>query len=205
MDNYYLQQLLQSELLPDESLLWCGRPNRRAVLHKEDLGSIPFSLIWGGFFIFWEYMAIVGFNKPGGGGGWFFVLWGVPFVAVGQYMIWGRFIYAWWKKARVFYGVTTKRVIVLDQAWGRRTNTAYLDQIPTIQKVLRSDGIGTLRFGNPPPPTRRSRNVTSIHSLDTHGVATFVDIDAAESVYLIVFQARDKLIVRNRRDGQTDS
>jgi hypothetical protein len=187
MDNFHSRQALQSELLPGEALLWVGQPHRSVIFHKEDTFLIPFSLMWGGFFIFWEFMASTT-------GNWLFILWGVPFVLAGQYLIWGRFVYTWWKKGRVFYGVTDKRVIVLDRAWGRRANVAYIDQLSTIQKDMRSDGIGTLRFGYP-APTARKGSFASFESFDavkTSGVPTFVDVENAASVYLVVSEAKEK-------------
>jgi hypothetical protein len=41
------------------------------------------------------------------------VLWGVPFVVIGQYMIWGRFLYDAWLKPRTYYGITNRRVLIL--------------------------------------------------------------------------------------------
>ncbi len=45
--------VFSSELLPGETVQWTGRPNAAVILHKEDWGTIPFSLLWGGFAIFW--------------------------------------------------------------------------------------------------------------------------------------------------------
>jgi hypothetical protein len=44
---------IQPELLSGESLLWSGQPLRRVIFHQRDLFTIPFSLLWGGFAIFW--------------------------------------------------------------------------------------------------------------------------------------------------------
>jgi hypothetical protein len=41
------------ELLPGETVQWTGRPNAAVIFHKEDWAMIPFSLLWGGFAIFW--------------------------------------------------------------------------------------------------------------------------------------------------------
>lgn len=51
-------EAFQSELLANESLLWTGQPERRVIFHKEDILAIPFSLMWGGFAIFWEMAAL---------------------------------------------------------------------------------------------------------------------------------------------------
>ncbi len=48
----------QPELMSGEVLLWTGRPNPGRVFHSDDWYAIPFSLLWGGFFVFWENMAV---------------------------------------------------------------------------------------------------------------------------------------------------
>jgi hypothetical protein len=45
---------VQPELLSGESIVWAGQPNTRVIFHKQDLYMVPFSLLWGGFAIFWE-------------------------------------------------------------------------------------------------------------------------------------------------------
>jgi hypothetical protein len=88
---------IQPELTSGESLLWAGQPNSGVIFHKEDLFLIPFSLLWGGFAIFWEG-AVAGYWGSSGtrsGHAWVFgMIWGIPFVLIGQYMIWGRFLYS---------------------------------------------------------------------------------------------------------------
>src|SRR4051794_10996940 len=115
-DQYLSQQALQSELLPGENLIWTGRPSSGVIFHKEDLYLIPFSLMWGGFAIFWE-LGVTGSFGQFKNSSSFFTLWGIPFVVMGQYLIWGRFLYAAWKKRKIAYGLTPKRVLILDTAW----------------------------------------------------------------------------------------
>ncbi len=67
------------------TLLWTGNPAQGLRFRAADLGLVPFSFLWFGFAIFWEYSAV------SGGTPLFFRLWGVPFLLVGLYISLGRF------------------------------------------------------------------------------------------------------------------
>ncbi|WP_052690532.1 hypothetical protein [Pseudarthrobacter chlorophenolicus] len=100
----------RSRILPllrqDERLLWVGQPDPRVRFTGADAFLIPFSILWGGFAIFWEAMAVTSVKQP------FFILWGIPFVLVGLYFIFGRFIYKKRRKLITAYALTDRRAIV---------------------------------------------------------------------------------------------
>jgi len=147
-----LLEAFSCELLPEERVEWTGRPDTSVIFHQEDWLSIPFSLLWGGFAIFWLLGAsgIVDLwsNHPDRTFQWFGVIWGTPFVLVGQYLIWGRFLYGRWLKSRTYYGMTNKRAIVLRTGLGRRSCTSvYFESLPMLDKHVHSDGKGAISFG----------------------------------------------------------
>ena len=189
------QILLQSELLPGESIAWSGKPNPRIIFHSSDAFLIPFSLLWGGFSIFWELgVSGIGFTKDPNPS-YFMMLWGIPFVLAGQYFIWGRFLYAAWKKRRVLYAVTNRRVIVLVKPPQAKMITSYLDNVPTIERTIRPDGTGTLSFGSMPPvwSAGRTGNNTSLDGLFlSSGIPIFVDVDDAAAVFSTVNGVRER-------------
>lgn len=98
---------LQPFLLPGERLLWAGRPDPGVWFTPGDLALIPLSILWCGFAVFWESLAVTG------NGGAFFIIWGVPFIAAGLYFVVGRFFYKRYRKGRTIYGITPGRAIVL--------------------------------------------------------------------------------------------
>jgi len=84
-----------------ESIHWAGMPDPRVIFHSDDWAAIPFSLIWTGFFVFCEAQAF-GFwgAKPQRDGNLFMELWGIPFLVMGNYFVWGRFLQDAWLKRR---------------------------------------------------------------------------------------------------------
>ncbi|MHA7278241.1 hypothetical protein ACX80H_00620 [Arthrobacter sp. MDT2-2] len=97
---------LQPALRPGEQLRWAGRPDPKVRFTPADAYLVPFSLMWGGFAIFWEVQVLTS-DQPA-----FFALWGVPFVLFGLYFIFGRFIYKARQKSRTVYGLTDTQAIV---------------------------------------------------------------------------------------------
>jgi hypothetical protein len=125
-------------LIDSERIVWSGRPSRGLLLTGRDFFLIPFSLLWGGFALFWEAMVLVR-SAPG-----FFQLWGVPFVLFGLYLIAGRFIVDACLRANTSYAVTDRRVLIVRSG---KTISLDLDRLSEIQLAERRNGSGTLRFG----------------------------------------------------------
>jgi hypothetical protein len=116
------------------------------------------------------------------------MIWGIPFVVIGQYLIWGRFVYAAWKKKRIHYAVTNRRVMVVQTGSSRQVASAYIDTLPTLIKESGSSGIGTLRFVESVPSGRNA----SWDGLAVGAVPTLVDIEDVDSVYHLVSDLREK-------------
>ena len=186
---------IQPELSPGESILWAGQPSPRITFHKQDLFLVPFSLMWGGFAIFWE-AGVAGFWGSSGtrsGGPWLLgLIWGIPFVVIGQYMIWGRFLYAAWEKKRIHYAVTNRRVIAVQCGSGRQMASCYIDTLPSLTKEGRANGVGTLRFAQVAAAATGRATSASWDGLAVGAVPALVDIDDVDSVYRLVSDLREK-------------
>jgi hypothetical protein len=139
----------EEQILPElgkgEQLLWAGRPRQGLVLRASDGLLIPFSLMWGGFAIFWEAMAI---NQ---GAPIFFCLFGIPFVVVGMYLMIGRFWVDAYQRSRTVYGVTSERIVIISSPCGRRMRSLNIETVPDVTLTERSNGGGTITFAALPP------------------------------------------------------
>ena len=141
------ESILSPELGSGERLLWSGRPRGGLRLRPQDVVLIPFSLLWGGFAIFWEIMALSTTAKAPAPFRFLFPLFGLPFVMIGLYMIVGRFFFEARARARTIYGVTNQRILIVGGARGAQTRSLELSAIPELSLVQHKDGTGTITFG----------------------------------------------------------
>ena len=96
---------LRPLLRQGEQLRWVGQPDPQVRFAAADLFLVPFSVMWGGFAVFWELGVIVS------GAPIYFALFGIPFVLIGLYFIFGRFIYKMRRKLTTVYGLTDSRIL----------------------------------------------------------------------------------------------
>ena len=140
---------LSSRLQADEKLLWSGRPLGGFRFQSADLLLVPFSLMWGGFAIFWEWSVVshVGADR---GPPLFFALWGIPFVLVGLYLIVGRFFVDARRRESTIYGLTNRRALIISGIFGRYERSAMLAATPEIGIKETAARRGTITFGTVP-------------------------------------------------------
>ncbi len=186
-------QKVQPELMSGESIYWAEIPNPRVIFHSDDWTAIPFSLVWTGFFVFWEAGALGAWGKSSrpGGNDTFMVLWGIPFLVIGNYMVWGRFLVDAWLKRRTYYAVTNRRVLVLQEGWKRKSSSRFLDAIPKIERE--GTVMGTLWFGPKyPVVAAKGRKTRDMSRFSVGDVPVFADIDDADAVYRLIMDLREK-------------
>ena len=146
---------IQSLLDPGEKLLWSGQPKQGVRLQAGDIFMIPFSLMWGGFAIFWEasVLGLTGLTArqhlANKGVPLFMALWGIPFVVVGLYMIFGRFFYDAALRKKTWYGVTDRRLIIAKSLFNRNVSSFDYGTLTNLNLVERGDQSGDILFGMP--------------------------------------------------------
>ena len=121
-----------------EVILWKGKPEKGHVFTPQDAFMIPFSILWCGFAIFWETTVITS------GAPFFFKLWGIPFVCVGLYMVFGRFLWTAYVRKNTAYVITTRRII---RSRRGRVDSMSARSMPPMHATVHKDGTGTIRFG----------------------------------------------------------
>lgn len=132
------------QLLPNEKVLWKGHPGTGLIFRPMEFFLIPFSLLWGGFAIFWNLGV---WTEIPNNGGMQFKLFGLPFIVAGIYITVGRFLLDVQIRKRLVYMVTDRRVLILRRAGSSASKTVDIKRLPTLEFDERSDGTGTIRFG----------------------------------------------------------
>jgi Bacterial PH domain len=138
--EYEAKELILRELDAGERLLWAGRPRRGICFRGGEIYVIPFSLIWASFWIFWETMAFRE-NSP-----LFFRFWGILFILVGAYMVAGRFVWDARRRAKTFYGVTDRHILIVYGVDSKKTTTLALKSLPGLTLDERYNGDGDVVF-----------------------------------------------------------
>jgi hypothetical protein len=132
--------IVRPQLLPNERIVWEGRPYTGMIFRPTDIFLIPFSLIWGGFALFWNVSAWNNSDLS-------FKLFGLPFLIVGFYVIFGRFLIDMGLRRNLTYFVTNKRILVERRSTGSNTKSLDINRLPALELDERSDGSGAIRFG----------------------------------------------------------
>jgi len=184
------EAVLSQNLDQGERLLWSGKPLDGVRLRSQDLFLIPFSLIWGGFAIFWEYSVITHPRNGDGSTGLFMSLSGIPFVCIGLYLIFGRFFADAYNRSRTFYGVTNERIIILSGIFSRQVKSLQLRTPSDISLNQGSGDVGTITFG----PSQNTMNIFML-SGSWPGAARYAPpsfdlIERPKEVYNIIRQAQ---------------
>lgn len=125
---------------PGETILWRGKPGRGNLFTSQDVFMIPFSIFWCGFAFFWEITAI------SGGAPFLFALFGAPFICVGLYLVFGRFLWTAYIRKRTAYVITNRKII---RARGNKIDMLDGKTMPPVYVTATRDGSGTIQFGQP--------------------------------------------------------
>lgn len=103
----------------NEYILWEGAPEKGFTFTSRDLVMIPFSIFWLAFALFWEFSVITSTSSL------FMAIWGLPFVGVGIYLLFGRFIQSICLRNKTFYIITNKKLIIRSGSKTSSTGRGY--------------------------------------------------------------------------------
>ena len=177
---------IRRELAPLEQVLWSGRPRQGMLLRASDALQIPFSLFWCGFIAFWEHGVIEA-------GSVFMMLWGIPFILVGAYLLIGRFFHDAWLRAYTDYAVTSQRVLIVTTLFTRKVRSLELASLGEMSLTERRDGRGSLVFGRETTRSSGFGGDPGWVGASRHAAPRFDLIEGARGVQQIIRDAAARL------------
>ncbi len=177
MENYNNFEWINAEILPGEVVLWKGTPSSKQLLTAADIFLIPFSIVWCAFAIFWESAVIID-------GPVIFKFFGLPFVFVGLYISFGRFIHQKYILDRTYYALTDKRALFYRN--GKIASCDYTKE-NFIQLKTSKNGLGTISFGQ---NDNRFNSADWVFGNFKSGFSEFVNITDAQTVHRIIIKQK---------------
>lgn len=130
---------IREYLTDGEYVIWQGAPVKGHLFSLQDIFLIPFSLMWGGFAVFWELMVILA-DAP-----LLIQLWGIPFVVIGFYLMAGRFFVQAHMRKHTLYAVTNKRILRIRK---KQVDSLNYRLSPQKRMTQHKDGSGSIIFEN---------------------------------------------------------
>lgn len=177
---------LRPHLERGEKLLWAGRPVQGVAFTLMDWYLIPFSVVWLGMVLRSLGPGLSAQTDPMIGAV------GVLFVAIGIYILVGRYIADWLYRSHLIYGVTDRRAIIVSGMFGLAVQTIDFTSLGGLKLEERPDGSGTISFGTQMP----YRNRQQLHA--SWGVGNqFFRVQDVKIVYAIVRDAMQRQRAKN--------
>ena len=137
-----ISTVFRPHLLPDERVVWTGRPVRGLLLTENDWLLIPLSVLWAAVALY--AMGGVFFS----GATLISLLIGAAFGLATLFVVAGRFAVDAWIRSRTVYALSTRRALEIRAALIPKLLTAPLGGAVDLREGR--GGRGTLTFQRPP-------------------------------------------------------
>jgi len=180
-----LEQELRTELTAGERLLWSGRPRTGVIFRLADGFNLLFGIFWLGFVVYWILSAYQA------GAPISFVAFGLPFLLIGFYMTVGRLVTDALQRKKMVYAVTNQRVIILQGIWNRSVHSLNLRSLPETHLIARSDGSGSIFFGQ---AASYGRYFRASGRMGAFRLTAFETIPNVRSVHEIILRAQREVV-----------
>lgn len=133
-------RIVEFPKLKEERHIWIGTPRQGLFIQPQHVFSFLFGLVWSS--ILYSILKPALENAIRGDAFyWIFVLFGVPFVLVGVYMLVGQPFADARRRRITTYALTNQRVLL---SVGKKLNSRALDRLEEPTLIEHRDGTGTI-------------------------------------------------------------
>src|SRR5262245_54011005 len=177
-----VEEMMRPRLDRGEKLLWTGQPVQGLLLTGMDWYLIPFSLVWLGITLGVFNASQTRNDAISNPMAWLFI-------AIGLYLLVGRYIVDWMHRSATFYGVTDRRAIIISGIFSRSVHSIDFVSLTGLKLEERNEGSGTIYFGDQSPyASYQQWNVTWGGASNTQ----FFRIPEVKGAYRIVHDAMQR-------------
>lgn len=152
---FNLDREIEQYLEAGEKIIWTGQPKQGMMFSAFDVWMVIFGFIWTSGVLGWIYAA------------WeaaiWFAMFGLPFLLVGLYLIFGKFYFDTRSRASAIYAITNRRVIITFRYFRKRFFSYEYAKFVDIALRENSDKSGTIYFYF---PDKWSRDTEVVRSVD---------------------------------------
>jgi hypothetical protein len=187
------QEILRPHLNPDETLLWSGRPRQGVVIRRLDYLYMLFGLLWMTLpTIMFVSFFLAAANENEGTPEVIPVLFLVPFLLLGFYMLAGRFMIDARRRRRTVYGLTQRHALIMVEGQTPPVEKIELVDRKNLSVDSRPDGSGTIYFGKKDYLHNVAQSMPGWPGIDQFTVPTFEGIAKAEEVFAMIQELKEK-------------
>ncbi len=128
-------QYFRTFLEPGEQILWQGQPGPGKRRNSKAV-PVLFSVLWLGFSLFWEVLAVKSQQIV-------MILFGLPFILVGLHITFGNAVKQSRLKGKEFYAVTDRRLLIRE---GDDVQMYTPEMLPPMMIHRNKNGTSTISF-----------------------------------------------------------
>lgn len=182
-------------LADGETILWQGRP-APGIVWRDLINPLTFfGLFFFLFAVFWVGAAFAMTRNTGGGFGILFPLFGLPFIAVGFYLLIGRIFWDAYSRSRTWYTLTDRGAYTATEIFGKRAlKRVGFDEMSRLD--LEDSQPGSVWFSETVSTHAHRRRGSAVHNqYRSHSQTTvtpvgFARIDDPRAVYRLIADRR---------------
>jgi hypothetical protein len=170
---FALQNLVDSELVIGERLVWVSRPRPR-FFSPASAGIVLFSVPWTTFAVIWTVGAAMGANGARGAAAWFPLI-GLPFILTGIWMFFSP-VWAFRTATRTVYAITDRRAFTIERGWVNKIRSYSPRDLRETQVREHTNGSGDIIISSRDGATAEERvYVSDAANVDSSDSTTAAD------------------------------
>jgi len=191
MTQEFIHEIRPVFLLDGEEILWEGKPTELKGLTASSVSTSFFGIFWLAFSILWTAIAAIGIFKATQFSLFSFVfpLIGLPFVAIGVYLVFIMPNKHKKKSQSIFYYITDQRVIILTNSRTKAIKELRYENLGKVILTENKNNTGNIMFSQ--FTLSKSISFTANKSSLPAPDNCFYKIKAAEDVYKLIELRRE--------------